>query len=236
MANKTLLNAVNEILRKKGLIAGDSALLASLTDSARQSSIDLAIQVINEGIDEIYSTVSISLPSQLKEATLTLATGTRAYVLATDLVRLHFPFRDRTNLQRIYEYAGGYEGLLDLDLGQVNTGLPRYGAIRQTDGYIFLDRAPTSAENARVYYYEYDKDTVLTILTDNVPFNDEVFRAMVPVWAQMWERQKRTQAYDEVAFRASLGRAARLLTEKPMRDSYNPRVGASVNSTDPMAG
>jgi hypothetical protein len=39
------LNAVNEVLKKKGIIAGDSALLTSLTDSARQVSIDLAIQV-----------------------------------------------------------------------------------------------------------------------------------------------------------------------------------------------
>ncbi len=238
MANKTLLDCVNEILRKKGLLAGDAGLLSSLTDSARQASIDLAIQVVNEAIDEIYSIAGISLPNQMASATITLATSTRDYALATDLVRLHWPLIDRTNTQYIMAYANGYEGILLVDPQQVFTGLPHFGAIRPTDSHLFVDRIPTAAENGKVYNYVYDKDTVLTLSTDNVPFNNTVFRAMVPVWTQMWEREKRTQAFDEATFKASMGRAARLLTQQLPRGSYNPRQGVGVypESTDPMPG
>ena len=238
MANKTLLDAVNEILRKKGLIAGDASLLGSLTDSARQASIDLAIQVVNEGIDEVYSTASISLPNQMASSTLTLITNTRDYVLPTDLVRLRYPLIDRSNTQFIMEYANGYEGILLVDPQQIFTGLPHFGAIRQTDGHLFVDRIPTVNENGRVYNFVYDKDTVLTAAADTVPFNNAVFRAMVPAWAQMWEREKRTQAFDAPTFKASIGRAARLLTQKPAREGYNPRMGVGIypESTDPIPG
>lgn len=236
MANKQLLDGVNEILRKKNLIAGDAALLASLTDSARQPSIDLAIQVINEGIDEIYSTAQISLPNQMVEATLTLATGTKAYVLPSNLVRMHWPLIDRAHTRFIQQYATGYEGMLLVDLAQVFTGLPLYAAIRASDNYLVFDRTPTAAENGNIYNYQYDKDTVLTVASDVMPFNNAVFRAMVPVWTQLWERTKRTQGYDVAMLKTNLGRAARLLTENQPRETWNPRQGVSyyLNSTDPM--
>jgi hypothetical protein len=233
---KTLLDGVNEILRKKNLIAGDAALLTSLTDSSRQPWIDVAVQVINEGIDEIYSISQRSLPNQMVEATITLLTNTKAYALPAGLVRLHWPLIDRTNRRFIQQYATGYEGMLLVDLGQVFTGLPLFAAIRASDNYLVFDRTPTSAENGNVYNYQYDKDTVLAAASDTMPFNNAVFRAMVPVWTQMWEREKRTQDYDVVMLKTSLGRAARLLTENQPRETYNPRqgVGYYLNSTDPM--
>lgn len=233
---KTLLDGVNEILRKKNMVAGDASLLTSLTDSSRQPWIDLARQVINEGIDEIYSIAERPLPNQMVEATFTLVNGTKAYSLPSNLVRLHWPLIDRTNRRFIQQYADGYEGMLLVDLGQTFTGLPLYAAIRASDNMLVMDRTPTSAENGNVYNYQYDKDTVLSSASDAMPFNDIVFRAMVPVWTQLWERQKRTQDYDAVMLKTNLGRAARLLTENQPRETYNPRQGVSyyLNSTDPM--
>src|SRR5690242_2414132 len=103
MANKTLLNSVNEILKRVSVIAGDSGALTSLTDSARQVDIDTAVQVVNEGIDELYSTTGESLPNQRASSTITLATGTRNYSLQSGLVRLHWPLIDRTHTQFIWE-------------------------------------------------------------------------------------------------------------------------------------
>ncbi len=229
--SKTLLDCVNEVLKKKSIIAGDSALLTSLTDSARQVSIDLAIQCVNEGIDEIYSISRTPMPTQFKESTITLLTSTRAYTLPTDLVRIHWPLVDETNTQFIWHYPGGYEGLLLLDPQQDDTGLPRYGVISPTDGKLFVDRAPTSVENGKVYQLRYDKDPGLSGATDNVPFNNTVFRAMVPVWAQLWDRERRSEAFDAVVFKASLGRTCRLLTEELPRESYNPR---QVRNRNPL--
>lgn len=223
MANKTLLEATNAILKRVKLIAGDSGELATLTDSARQTAIDAAVQAVNEGIDELYTSTGIALPDQQAEATITLATGTRTATLATGLVRIRWPFIDKTNTQRLFEYPGGYNAMLQGDPEQNDTGLPMYAAIRPTDGLLYLDRSPTSVENGRVYTYQYDKDTELDEAADQVPFNDIVFRAMVPVWAELWKREARGE-FDEGSYRLSVGRAARLLTKTPARTHYNPRA------------
>ena len=219
---KTLLQAINDLFKRASLIAGDANALTSLTDSARQVDIDQCVQVINEGIDELYSSHSIPRPNQTASATITLATNTRAYALNSGLVRLHWPLIDKTNSQFIREYGPGYDALLSLDPEQDDTGLPMWGVIRPTDGYLFLERAPTSADNGKVYTYQYDKDTVLSLLTDTVPFNDEIYRAMVPAWMQLWKRERRGE-FDQALFKGNLGRAARLLPMMAPRTSYNPR-------------
>ena len=50
---KTLLDGVNEVLKRVSLIQGDNAILTDLTDSSRQVYIDVAVQVWNESVDEI---------------------------------------------------------------------------------------------------------------------------------------------------------------------------------------
>ena len=221
---KTLLNSVNEIFRRVSLVAGDSGLLTSLTDSARQVDVDVAVQAVNEGIDELYSTTGRAMPNQQSSSTVTLATNTRNYTLASDLVRLHWPLIDRTHNQYIYEFGEGYDGILLLDPEQDDTGQPFYGVIRPTDGALFLDRAPTSTYNGYVYTYQYDKDMVMSAASDTVPFDNAVFRAMVPAWVQIWKRERRNE-FDDVLFRASIGRAARLLPQVGPRMSWNPRAG-----------
>ena len=42
---KTLLNGVNDLLKRVKVIAGDTGTLSTLTDSAKQAYIDTAIQV-----------------------------------------------------------------------------------------------------------------------------------------------------------------------------------------------
>lgn len=219
---QTLLNSVNEVLKRVHVIQGDSGALTTLTDSARQGYIDVAVQVINEGMEELYSTVGRPLPKELASSTITLATGDRDYALAADLVSMHWPLIDRTNNQFIHEYPGGYLGLLELDPEQDDTGLPRFGVISPEDGELYLDTAPTSSENGRTYTYQYDKDISMSVAADTVPFGDAVFRAMVPVWSQLWQREERSK-FDAELFRANLGRAGRLLTQKPLRSSWSPR-------------
>lgn len=232
MANKTLLNCVNEIFRHVGMIQGDAALLTSLTDQSRQRSIDIAVQVVNEGLDELYSATGLQMPAAQKQGTITLATGTRSYSLATDLVRIkpldtvespRVWMIDKTNTQFLYEYPGGYNGLLILDPEQDDTGLPLFCAINPTDGTLQVDRAPTASEgNGSVYTYQYEKELALTILTDTVPFGNAVFRAMVPAWAQLYRRDQQND-FDQDLFKASFGRASRLLSKVPPSDNYSPR-------------
>ena len=90
---KTLLNGVNEVLKKVDIIDEDAGLLVTLSDSARQTFIDLAVQVINEVLDELYSITKKSKPKQLKESTITLATNKQAYGLNSSLVTLRREYR-----------------------------------------------------------------------------------------------------------------------------------------------
>jgi hypothetical protein len=218
----TLLDCVNEVLKRVGMIQGDDGELTSLTNSARQRSIDIAVQVVNEGIDELYSTSEVPQPKGQAESTITLATSTRSYSLATDLMRLRWPMIDKTNTQFLYEYSGGYNDLLLLDPEQDDTGLPLYGALSPTDGLLYLDRAPTSDNTGRIYTYQYDKDLELAVLTDTVPFGNPVFRAMVPAWVQLWKREQNAE-FDGDLFKVNIGRAARLLAAQQVRTSYSPR-------------
>lgn len=219
---KTLLDGVNEVLKRNQEIAGDSGSLTTLTDSARQHYVDVAVQVWNEGIEELYSRTNLAFPNEQAENTITLVTGTRAYALQTDLVQMRWPMIDKTNNQYIFEYRGTYQDLLVLDPEQDDTGLPLVGVIRPTDGLLHLDRDPTAADNGKIYTYQYDKDVSLSVAASAMPFSDAVFRAMVPVVAQLWKRDIKKD-FDTGIFGASLGRAGRLLTQKQPETSWNPR-------------
>jgi len=220
---KTLLNGVNDVLRRVNILAGDTGVLTSLTDSARQPYIDTATQLWNEAIANVFSESGMPVPNQLGEGTITLATNTRNYALASDVVRLHFPLIDKTNNQVIKEFAAGYLAMLEADPEQDDAGLPMYGAIRPSDGQLFLDRAPTATENGRVYTYQYDKDASLSAATDAMPFTDEVYRALVPVVAELWRDSRNMSANQEVV-NVNYGRAARLLRGIEARTTWQPRI------------
>jgi hypothetical protein len=219
---KTLLDAVNEILKRTGTIAGDSGELSTLTDSARQRAVDTAVQAVNEVIDELYTSSGIAQPNEQAESTIVLLDGVRFYTLASDLVQLRWPMIDKTNNQYLSKYAGGYNRMLIADPEQDDTGLPHFAAIRPTDGKLHLDRAPTSVEAGRIYTYQYDKDLGLSDAADTVPFSDAAFRAMVPAWVQVWKREMRNE-FDGDLFQVNIGRAARFVTQAQPRDNYCPR-------------
>lgn len=220
----TLLDSINEIFKRVNNIQGDAQALTTLTDSARQHPIDIAIQVVNEGIDELYSQSHIELPNEQAEATITLVNGTRSYALNSSLTELIFPLIDKTNTQFIWKFPGTYDDMLLLDPEQDDTGLPIWGTISPVTGQLFLNVSPTSVEAGRVYTYQYEKDLSLSLATDTVPFNNKVFRAMVPAWVQLYKREMRNE-FDQALYQMALGRAARSLTEISPRQSYSPRGG-----------
>ena len=126
---KTLLDATNETMKKLSLIKGDSGVLTSLTDTARQTWIDQIVQNVNEGIDELYSWAEMEFPKELTEGTLTLATNDRDYdpaaVFSGDVNTIRFPFQDQRNGQYTYEFEKGYRALINAQLIPSNyTGLP----------------------------------------------------------------------------------------------------------------
>jgi len=228
---KTLIDGVNELLKRVNVNAGDAVALSSLVDSTRQHNIDVAIQVINEGVDELYSRSNISLPGGQAESTITLVTNIREYDLASNLITLLWPFIDRTNTQYLNEFPGGYNAMLLFDPQQLFTGLPFFGSISPITSKLRVDRSPTSLENGKTYTYEYEKDLGMALATDPMPFNNETFRAMVPAWVQMYKREIRNE-FDAELWKQAMGRASRSVTEQSQRTSYSPKAGSQYNSYD----
>lgn len=217
---KTLLNGVNDVLKRAGWIEGDSGELTTLTESARQHVIDVVVAVWNEAIDSLYDQSRIPRPNELAENTITLVTDDRDYALQTDLVQLRFPLLDETNGFYIEFFEGGYEGLIrSQPIPADFTGLANFAVIRPTDGELFLDRIPTSAENGRVYKYRYDKDLELTAAASTMPFSDAAYRAMVPAVAQLVRRDLKND-FDGGMFRDQIGQASRFLSQRQLRAQW----------------
>ncbi len=231
---KTLLQGVNEVLIKASAL-DTSGQLSSLSDNARQTWIDLAVQVLNEVVDEIYSLGKWSKPKQLKVGTITLATNAREYALRSDAIRLRteFDLIDETN-NHIIEVLGddGYYQIIRGDHEQDDTGKPTFCAISPISGNIYMDRIPTATENGLEYKYRYDRDFELEDATDQFPFSNAVFRAVIPAAAELW-KLNRHQDFSSDVFRLSLGRAGRLARKTPPRQTWMPK-SAAPNATDPM--
>jgi hypothetical protein len=223
----TLLDGVNEVLMKIRLV-NSSKKLTSLTDSGKQVFIDTAIQSWNEGVDQLYSKAKMLRPQQAGEDSITLATGTRNYDLPEDLIQIRWPLHDETNGSFINKYPGGYDELRNTQVQPANyTGQPTLGAISPIDGSLYLDMIPTSGENGNVYKFRYWKDTNLSRSSDLFPFNEVVFRAMIPVVAELFRYNQNNRFSDGVA-KVNYGRAVRALKQEPANTAWIKRHGGTV--------
>lgn len=219
----TLLNGVNDVLKKAGIIQGSSGELSSLTDRSKQTFIDGAVLAWNEVLDELFSTAGRPMPQIMGESTITLVTDDRDYALESDVTELVWPLLNETTGLKIEEYPGGYQQMGSDQIVPANyTGTPFFGAIRPTDSQLYLDRIPTATENGDVYKYRYHKDGELTAAADVMPVTEKVYRALVPAVAEIWSEKQKNELNAEL-FRVSFGRAARLLSGSIPRASWSPR-------------
>lgn len=231
---KTLLDGVNEVLKRVQIIKGDTTALTNLTNSALQNYIDIAIQIWNETIDRMYAESKIPMPNELAEDTITLVLDQRDYTINSTMNQLHFPLVDEVNGTYISEYPGGYLQIVkDQPIPSNHTGQPVAAAIRPTDGKLYIDVDPTSDQAGRVYKYRYDKDLMLENPTDQFPFKDVVFRALVPAVAEMWKANLQKQ-FDIGIFNRNMGTAIKYLTQTQSRDRWTPLRRVKENETDPL--
>lgn len=216
----TLLQGINDVLRRVGKIAGDAGELASLTDSPRQHYVDTAVDAWNDCNLDFFRKIDRPRPNILAEDTITLVTGDRDYALASDLSIFMWPLHDETNGQYIVEFPSGYHAMTISQPFPANeTGLPISGAIRPTDGQLYLDAIPTADENGRVYKYRYRKGVVATAAADVLPYRDEVATALVGAVAEYWRRENRENA-DDSKIDASMARAAYYIRTMPQSETW----------------
>ena len=221
---KTLLYGTNEVLKKVQIVSS-SNLLTSLTNSGKQVFIDNAVQAWNEVVDQLYSNNEVMKAYQGAEDSITITLNNRAYDLPDDLIQIRWPLHEETKGVYISEYEGGYEELRNIQSIPDNyTGIPFRGALSPIEKEIYLDRLPTSAEVGYEYKFFYWRDTVLERATDQFPFDDGVFRAMVPAVAEIWRRLQHNKSNNDI-FKASFGRALRMVKQKPANQTYIKRRG-----------
>ena len=216
----SLLDAVNRVLKRVKVISGVNGELSSLTDSPRQTYIDVAVQIINESIHELYSVNEKPMPMESATQNVTLVNGTREYALSPIPEAIRFPLIDTTNGRYIFEYIGGYERMrMEQPQPDNFQGTPRWACINPTNDKLRFDVTPQATEDGLVYELLYDKRLSLSAATDTFPFSDTVVDSLVPAWAQMWSREQKN-SFDENIYLMSFGRASRYLTQRPMRQTW----------------
>ena len=169
----SFLNCVNRILQLNGIIRGDTDLLTAFTDTNHASTSSIAQIAVQNEITELSS--KGTLPYQHKiDQTITLATGTRTYALASDFVQIwgNRPFFfDKTQNLQIFEYEGGENQLRnDILTYRTDSGSPYYfyfelGTTQQVSFYL----VPDSSVNGRVLYYDYQASVNVTNSSDTIP-------------------------------------------------------------------
>ena len=234
------LDAVNETLKRVGVIQGDAGELVTgtgtddeFTDSARQTDIDLAIQIWQESMHELLSLGLFA--NEASTATITLVAGQREYTLAADAVFERFAgktedtrvLRGATTGLIVTQYPGGYDQMLvDQPVATDYTGDPGRYAISPVNGDIRLDAEPT-ADNAGDTYnalIETVQSLTSTMATDAFLWTDTVTNALIPVVAETWTRHMK-QEFDAEQFRRSLTRAASIARKDQRRTRWGVRRG-----------
>lgn len=227
---KTLLEGVNEVLKKTKTLTSANELL-SLSDAGKQVFIDSAIQSWNESVDDLYSLARTPRPLQMRTGHIVLAEGVQDYELEDDLEIIYWPMHDETFGQ--YMYQKDYHTLRSSQSQPDNyTGIPNYAAIHPETGNLYVDRSPNANEADRDYVYHYGVDLELTIATDVFPFSNTVFRAMTEAVAEKWKLIQHNK-FEEGIYHAAIGRAVRMMNKRPQHSSWL-RISQKPNITDPL--
>jgi len=211
---KTLLNGVNEVLINTRWV--DSAnLLASLTDTGIQGTIDQCVQAWNQSVQELFRQAGRPMPDGSDVQTITLVTDQREYSYPSGLVSVIWPLIDETNGFYIHEYQGGFEQMrIDQPQPANFTGIPQLATLNPATNKLRMERAPTANENGRIYQLLFKKSTLLSLAADTMPFDDDIFNAMVPSVAEVLRSTKNADPDFAIAG-VNFSRAASYLGKNP---------------------
>lgn len=221
----TFLEATNRTLKRMGEIAGDAGDLTSFTDSARQTTVDVVLQVWNEVIHELYSFGA--LVGEIEEDSIFLVTDQNDYDLPNDFEALAGKtYRTRClvnaeNNHRLFEYPGGYDQLFcDQPKPSNFTGQPRHFVFNPIVDEFRIDTLPTSTENGDEYKYLFEKRIALTKITDTFPFSDTVVDSFVPVVAELSRLSRTEPSKDPISANIGFKRALKTIMQKKSRTAY----------------
>ena len=230
----TLLQATNKVLKRVSLIQGSSGELSSLTDSARQTDVDIVVSSWNDVIDELYK--AGKLPGEMDTGTFTLSTsGTdsgREYAVDADFVAMAGNPIDTTNARTLTPYPGGYFRMReDLQDPSDSEGKPSHWVISPVSGNIRIDTTPQTADNGDIFTYVFEKTRNLSLAADTFPFGDDAVDALVDAVSQVWRlhRKGKTEFIDTL-YQSSMTRAMRMVRGEQPSETYGVHKGGSLES------
>ena len=235
------LTAINDTLKRVGVIAGDTQNLVTSTvtststgltatealqsQSAIQHQVDIMVQLWREGINELF--ISGELAREAATGSIVLVANQREYALATDFEYFFDPpcLRSATEQDVIYQYPGGYhQMLIDQPVASDWIGNPRAFAMSPATDTLRIDTHPATGDAGDTWYYLYSKLITFTstMATTALPFNDGVYISLMPAIAQWWERSMKND-FDPDQFSVSLSRAVRTARRMPPVSKYGRR-------------
>jgi hypothetical protein len=184
----TFLQLVNRILRMNGQIRGDTDAITTFSETQHNAATQIAIVCSQDELTDLISDRLI--PYERTSSTVTFVTNTMSYTLASNFVRFYGKphFYNATQQRQIYEYPGGLETLqIQIFNHSTQYGQPNwFFSDPTTTKKVGFFQVPSSAENAQVWTYEYEKSVMISVATDTVPLhNDEEANA----FAQMAGRR-----------------------------------------------
>jgi hypothetical protein len=161
------------------IIRGDTDPVSSFSDVAHNASLNIGIVAIQNELTRLIAKRLIP-KERNTSGSITFATNTRTYDLATDFVRFYgVPhFYNVAQNRQIYEYAGGLPKIqveifnYDTQYGQPNWWY--WEPVDSTNKKVGFFLVPSSTENGQVWTYDYEQSVMVTVAADSLPFhNDE---------------------------------------------------------------
>lgn len=196
----TLIECINRIMRYNAIIRGDTDGITSLSDTNHNASLNLAVVAVQ---DELTSLIARRLvpKERVTSGTVTFATNTRTYDLASDFIGFYGTphLYNATQNRQIYEYSGGLPRLqLEIFNYATQYGQPNWfywEPLDSTNKKIGFFLVPSASENGQVWTYDYEGSVMPTVGADALPFhNDEENYTFTQMAARrfkfMWEDTK----------------------------------------------
>ena len=214
------LTAVNESLKRAGVIEGATGELTSFEDSPIQTSVDRMLQIWNELLVFCYNITGEPFPTETIQSTITIVDQQREYDLPTNLLRINYPLINEDNGQQIFKFRGGFTRMRRLQLQPDNfTGRPIRATINPSTGKLRMDTIPQSDDAGEIYQLYYDAEQFVKFENDTFPFPDTSVRQLVSAAAAVWRDDKGQGVNGQVA-RQNLAVAISLIPKSQLRQRY----------------
>ena len=220
----TFIDGVNRLLRNQQIIAGSDDDVTTFSDTQHAANLMMAQIAIQ---DELADLVSDRLISYEKTtASITLATSTRTYALASNFIRFFgtYPsFYDATDNVRIYAWKGGEDNLMNIDYKyKTSEGAPSWWYWHETTTkQVAFYNVPNSTYDTRSLSYEYEKSVTVAVSTDTLPFiTTEEYHAFISCAARRFFFYKSMQSEG-------------LLTEDAAYNNAKARLYNLMRTTNP---